>query len=56
MPSGVCYFIIPVPLEYLHAKMLTEHRAIIQAIAARDIPATVSAMQTHFKNGLEAAE
>ena len=35
---------------------LTEHRAIIQAITARDKAATVTAMQMHFKNGLEAAE
>ena len=35
---------------------IAEHRAIITAISARDKAATVSAMQTHFKNGLEAAE
>ena len=35
---------------------LTEHRAIIQAIAARNKAATVTAMQMHFRNGLEAAE
>ncbi|HMS27616.1 MAG TPA: GntR family transcriptional regulator [Burkholderiaceae bacterium] len=35
---------------------LTEHRAIMQAITARDKTVAVAAMQNHFKNGLEAAE
>ncbi len=35
---------------------LNEHRAIIQAITARDKTAAMTAMQTHFKNGLDATE
>ena len=34
---------------------LAEHRAIMAALAARSVDATVQAMQAHFKNGLEAA-
>lgn len=34
---------------------IAEHRAIIQAITARDRNATVAVMQAHFRNGLEAA-
>ena len=35
---------------------LAEHRAIMQALAARNAPLTQQRMQAHFKNGLEAAE
>jgi len=34
---------------------LAEHRAIMQALAARDAEATAQRMREHFKNGLEAA-
>ena len=34
---------------------LAEHQAIMTALLARDATATVQAMQSHFKNGLEAA-
>ena len=34
---------------------LNEHRAILAAMVARDAPATMAAMQAHFKQGLEAA-
>jgi len=34
---------------------LAEHRAIMQALAARDAEATTQRMREHFKNGLEAA-
>jgi DNA-binding GntR family transcriptional regulator len=34
---------------------LAEHQAIMTALLARDATATVHAMQSHFKNGLEAA-
>jgi DNA-binding GntR family transcriptional regulator len=34
---------------------LAEHRAIMQALAARDADATAKRMQEHFRNGLEAA-
>ncbi len=34
---------------------LAEHRAIMDALLARDAAATVEKMQTHFRNGLEAA-
>lgn len=34
---------------------LNEHRAILAAIVARDVPGTVQAMQAHFARGLEAA-
>ena len=34
---------------------LQEHRAILAAIVARDVPATVQAMQAHFAHGLQAA-
>jgi DNA-binding GntR family transcriptional regulator len=34
---------------------LAEHQAIMTALLARDPTATVQAMQSHFKNGLEAA-
>jgi DNA-binding GntR family transcriptional regulator len=37
------------------AESLAEHRAIMAALTARDVAATVAAMQAHFKNGLEAA-
>ena len=34
---------------------LAEHRAIMQALAARDAEATAQRMREHFRNGLEAA-
>jgi len=34
---------------------LAEHRAIMQALAARDADATAQRMREHFRNGLEAA-
>ncbi len=34
---------------------LAEHRAIMEALAARDASATAQRMQEHFKSGLEAA-
>ena len=34
---------------------LSEHRAVMAAISARDATLTVQRMQEHFKNGLEAA-
>ena len=34
---------------------LAEHRAIMAALAARNVDATVQTMQAHFRNGLEAA-
>jgi DNA-binding GntR family transcriptional regulator len=34
---------------------LAEHRAILQAMLARDGAGTMQAMQTHFAQGLEAA-
>ncbi len=34
---------------------LNEHRAILAAMVARDVAATVQAMQAHFAQGLEAA-
>lgn len=34
---------------------LAEHRAIMQALAARDAEGTAQRMREHFKNGLEAA-
>lgn len=34
---------------------LTEHRAIMAALLARDSAAAAAAMQTHFRNGLRAA-
>ena len=34
---------------------LNEHRAILAAMVARDVKATVRAMQAHFERGLEAA-
>jgi DNA-binding GntR family transcriptional regulator len=34
---------------------LEEHRALMQAISARDAPAAMDRMQQHFKNGLNAA-
>ena len=34
---------------------LAEHQAIMTALLARDATATVQSMQSHFKNGLEAA-
>jgi DNA-binding GntR family transcriptional regulator len=34
---------------------LAEHRAIMEALAARDANATVERMREHFRNGLEAA-
>ena len=34
---------------------LAEHRAVMQGLARRDPAATVACMQTHFRNGLEAA-
>jgi len=34
---------------------LAEHRAILQALLARDAAATVLCMRTHFSNGLQAA-
>jgi DNA-binding GntR family transcriptional regulator len=34
---------------------LAEHRAIMQAMAARDADATAQRMREHFRNGLEAA-
>jgi DNA-binding GntR family transcriptional regulator len=34
---------------------LAEHRAIMQALAARDADATAQRMREHFSNGLEAA-
>ena len=34
---------------------LAEHRAIMAALAARSVDATVQTMQAHFRNGLEAA-
>ena len=34
---------------------LLEHRSIMAALTARDAKGAVKAMQTHFKNGLEAA-
>ena len=37
------------------AESLEEHRAIMQALYARDAAATVAAMKAHFKSGLEAA-
>ena len=37
------------------AESLAEHRAIMTALTARDVAATVAAMQAHFRNGLEAA-
>ena len=37
------------------AESLAEHRAIMAALTARDVTATVAAMQAHFRNGLEAA-
>lgn len=37
------------------AESLAEHRAIMAALTARDVAATVAAMQAHFRNGLEAA-
>ena len=37
------------------AESLNEHRAIMAALIARDVAATVAAMQAHFRNGLEAA-
>ena len=37
------------------AESLAEHRIIMAALTARDVTATVSAMQAHFKSGLEAA-
>ncbi len=37
------------------AESLSEHRAIMAAIKARDPSATMARMQQHFRNGLEAA-
>jgi DNA-binding GntR family transcriptional regulator len=37
------------------AESLAEHHAIMAALKARDVAATVAAMQMHFRNGLEAA-
>ena len=37
------------------AESLEEHRAIMSALYARDVAATVLAMKAHFKSGLEAA-
>ena len=37
------------------AESLAEHRVIMAALTARDVSATVAAMQAHFKSGLEAA-
>jgi DNA-binding FadR family transcriptional regulator len=37
------------------AESLQEHRAILQALTARDAPLTQRRMQEHFANGLEAA-
>ena len=34
---------------------LAEHRAIMQALAARDANAAAERMREHFRNGLEAA-
>ncbi|HSH89362.1 MAG TPA: GntR family transcriptional regulator [Ramlibacter sp.] len=34
---------------------LEEHRAIMEALARRDVKGTVKKMQEHFRNGLEAA-
>jgi len=34
---------------------LAEHRAVMEALAARDAGASMARMQEHFKNGLEAA-
>lgn len=34
---------------------LQEHRAIMQALAARDAEGTAQRMREHFRNGLEAA-
>jgi DNA-binding GntR family transcriptional regulator len=37
------------------AESLTEHRAIMEALARRDASSAVRRMQDHFRNGLEAA-
>ena len=37
------------------SESLLEHRALMQAIAARDAPAAVLLMKAHFESGLEAA-
>ncbi|HYF17169.1 MAG TPA: FCD domain-containing protein, partial [Ramlibacter sp.] len=34
---------------------LAEHRAVMQALRARDADGAVRRMQEHFRNGLEAA-
>ena len=38
-----------------HARMLAEHRAVMEALVKRDAASATKRMQEHFRNGLEAA-